>query len=683
MLAQPEELVQVAGTTQDGDLPRIKVLFEDLRMKHARLMGLREADLRRKADIEQKVALAKGRRELAPEINLVLEKLQAKAHRRSLGVYEELLTACMHDVLPDTGRIALKLGKDRGMPALDIQMMSGPDNLYAEDILESNGGSVNNVVVAGLKISALARIKDNRRLLVLDEPDAWLKPAHVPNFMKMLSEAAIKSDTQMLVISHHGAEYFEGYANIVKLYAEDGVNKAMAMEPRLSNWPDNTTPGLRSLQLINVRKHKDTFIPFFPHMNGFIGDNNLGKSTAVITALRAVAYNDSDDTLFPHPDVAGGEQPSESKIILTFEESKRIELTRYLKKSPKVVYRIFHGEDMVFEGRPETRGRVPAEVEALMGIRKMDGLDIQLVSQKSPIFLLDETPSDRAKLLSVGQESGHLHAIWDGYRKLAAADKATIKEGEEELTRLSARLPALDRLVPLAATVSILGTLLKNIDNASRQDVLLERIITSMEQAKALLESSKLRMSVLTKLPKQAPVLADNSRLAALADQLATIEPKVGVTLKPLAVVVPVIEDIARIEATIDRLQALKAKSAILLPEMKVTVPNLGDNSRLRALGVQMAALAKTIGMLEHLKPVSVAVPVVNSEADNHLARLIHEMTKLQADGAGFKAELERTQAEEIIAKAEQERLKAACGNFCPVCEGSLPEKGLVHEHAH
>jgi len=704
-----------------GDMgyAKAKAVFEELRLKHARLLGVRDSLLRRKEELTLKVAQAKGRLELEEEIKGVFEALQEKAHRRSIGPYETLLSACVRDVFPEKGGadglangiVKLELGQHLGLPALDLHINNDG---FREDILTANGGSINNVVVAGLRVSALAQTP-NRRLLVLDEPDIWVKPERVPNFVKMLSEVATKSQTQMLMISHHVSEYFEGHASIIKLYTEGSETRATVLEPRVAAWPDNVVPGVRYMRLINVRAHRDTLIPFMPGLNSFIGDNDLGKSTALVSGFRAVAYNDADDTLFSHDRSENRDQILEAKIIIGLENDTRIEYTRYLKKSPKVMYRVYVGdsEEPVFEGRPPVRGQVPEKIEELLGIKRVDGLDIQLRSQKSPIFLLDEAPSVRAKLLSVGRESGHFVALNEAYRKLNKADSKTVADGEAELTRIDKKLPILDRLVELQGLVSIHTTLVKKVDAAQQLERTLAKTITTIEESKRVMDSCNRKLDVLSNLPAAPPVLADNSRLLELVNRLAELEPKAALSLKPLSlkvphvedysrlnaltdrleglakkaeltlppltVQVPVLEDLSRLAATCARLEVLSRRAAINLPELKIVVPVVSDNSRLIEVGARLSSLQRKSELLAQLPPVDLKVPVV--ESNEGLVRKAQLLQKLGDQVSAATAELEATEREEKALSAQNKALREQIGNFCPLCEGELPEGGLVHAH--
>ena len=99
--------------------------FERSRMLHAKLTGLRESCVTRSGVLTQRVADAKGRLELVEQCDAALESLQNRAHRRSVGAFEKLLTAIVRDVLPEKGEVRLNLYQERGAPALDVQIDNG------------------------------------------------------------------------------------------------------------------------------------------------------------------------------------------------------------------------------------------------------------------------------------------------------------------------------------------------------------------------------------------------------------------------------------------------------------------------------------------------------------------------------------------------------------------------------
>ena len=219
-------------------VPVLRQRLERLRLTQSRLAGIREAAVQREAVLALKVGQAKGRLALADEAKEALEGLQHLAHERSVGVFEKLLSAILADVLPAKGAVKLLLGTERGLPALDVQIENGD---AVEDALDGSGGAVTNVLVGGLRFSALTRTP-NRPFMVLDEPDCWLKPDRVRAFIGVIAQVAAKAQTQTVLISHHEPGLFEGLVNLVRLVGGPEGPEAQVIEPHVSTWTDDITP---------------------------------------------------------------------------------------------------------------------------------------------------------------------------------------------------------------------------------------------------------------------------------------------------------------------------------------------------------------------------------------------------------------------------------------------------------
>ena len=560
--------------------------FERSRILHAKLTGLRESCMTRESTLRQRVADSKGRLELVEQVDATLEQLQNRAHRRSVGAFEKLLSAIVRDVLPEKGDVGLNLYQERGAPALDVQI----DNAGSiEDAFDGSGGAVTNVLSAGLRFAALSRT-GARRLIVLDEPDCWIKPERVAGFVRVLSDVARRAGTQTILISHHEPELFEDLVSLVKLTR--GVDGAAQVEVlrRAAEWPDDATPGLRSIHLKDFRAHLDTMVPLFPGVTAVIGDNDLGKSTFAATSLRAVAYGDGDDTLIRHG-------AAEAQVTIEVEQGRRVMWTRREKAKsgqPKVSYALYERgrEEPVREGRPATRGGVPEWVSEVLGIARVGELDIQVGSQKSPVFLLDKPASLRAQILSVGRESGRLSALIERYGELKRTDRAQVREGEVELAGLGEKLAACATLPEEGETLERLAEDLKNIEATHAQQT---RLVTLMDRIEALethSEAAQACAEALAVLPALVE-LKETHKLAELVSSIERLERRVSVPPPPALPEVPQLHDTASIALAGQRIGRLEKQLAgrVPLPEMP-DVPQLHDLSGLVRLAGTVSSRA-------------------------------------------------------------------------------------------
>jgi len=610
--------------------------LHQLSVRAAQLEGARKSDAARNAQLLKEVSLAKGRLALGEEISRIFDALQQKAHERSVGAFERLLSAILNDVLPDEGKVRLLPQFKSNTTWLDIALEK---NGALEDVVDGNGGAVTNVVCAGLRFAALSRT-DNRRLMILDEPDCWLKPERVPAFVRVVAQVATQTQTQTFFITHHDPSFFEGQVNLVK-FSADKDNKvfAQALAPLVCEWENDSQPGVRAIELVNVRRHEHTVIPCFPGATAFIGDNNLGKSTAVVTSFKAVAYGESDDSLIRHG-------ADEARIIFYLEDNKRIEWSRSLKRSPSVIYRLLQGDTVLAEGRPKTRNQAPEWVTDVLGVARVDDLDIQVGNQKAPVFLLNDSAPRRAQILSVGRESGHLKTLMKKYDEIKATDRESVKQGELALARLKVRLGYLARGEELPTRLEQLAAqsedFLKDVERGEKLQAVAERL----RAAQTAHAQSAAQWGALEDLPA-CPELQDEERLAKLS---------------------------ARLE---------KAALLARLPDAPVlpSLPELHELTALLKMGQRIAQAGKLIAACEPLPP---AVPGMPDLVDlDGLNRFSVKLTTQSQTVTTSQRELLAAQNEESLEAKRLEELKEDLGGECPLCGAAFPEQGIEHEHVH
>lgn len=588
----------------------------------AKLQGVGEADLSKFNETEAEVASAKGRLNLSEEISRVFEALQTKAHERSVGSFERLLTALLDDVIPNQGKVRLIPEFKNNTTWLDVSLEK--DGML-EDVLDGNGGAITNVISAGLRYTALTRT-NNRRLMILDEPDCWIQPERVPYFVKVLSEISAATKTQTLIVSHHNYSFFEGYTNIVRLKEDEelGILYAEAIAPTAS-WENDTIPGIRAIELINFRRHSHTIIPLFPGATTLIGANNLGKSTALVTAFRAVCYGDSDDRLIKH-----GED--EAKVIIHLENNTKVEWSRHKKRSPSVIYKLIEGDDVTNEGRPKSRGAVPDWVQGVLGITPVDDMDIQIGSQKSPVFLLGETASKRAQILSVGKEASHLKTLMSGYEQLKSTDRESVKYGEASLTKLKYRLGIESKLPDIADTLQAL--------NSQKEDVISELVgLEEVEESVSALEG--------------------------VSRNVLRLSEEHAVSLEIPAI--PAIEDLTGMESLCATLVTKQGISGIEAPMPLPAPPSIEDTSALLKAGTVLFDVTSRVELLTTIQ--SVGLPdVVSIEDVEGLSSIASNLSKCEKTTETLTEDLARIIKEMEEVSLNKKLLEEKLGGACPLC---------------
>lgn len=622
-----------------------------LKARLAHCNGRYAASVAQMEEVLNRLTAAGSRLSLEPAVKELLERLQSRVMSRSVGGLQALLSAILNDVFPGKGDVVLTVSSLRGAPALDIYV----DNQgQPEDASEGSGGAVDNVLSAGLRYSALMRTQ-NRRLMVMDEPDCWMRPDKVPPFVSVLRQVSEEVGIQTLLVSHHDESFFSGSASMVYLEKISGIPVATQLSGAKA-WPDNDEPGLRSIRLIGFKAHADTLIPLCPGMNALIGENDLGKSTAFVAALRAVAYGRSDDTCIRH----GADK---AVIEITLEKGMVVEWTRFRDGSPKVMYRVLDNGVVLHEGRQQDRGTAPEWVEDLLGIREVDGLDIQLRSQKSPVFLLDQPPSRRAQVLSVGREASHLSVLMERYRELVRRDR----ESQTRDGKLSTKLQASVQLVGDGLQAAT-----DKLTDADRQE---RAMATAQEKAAACMRASqsvrRLLVAATVVVPGSMamPKTPNPDLMARSAAGLRRLDTSASATV-PDQLVAPVAPDIKLLSGASRRGEVLRKLSLAASVEVPAQLHTLvvPDSARASGISKRLAALQSAAAVIV---PAGIQAPDATMSARASILR--------ESETTARAAETEHKELSVSLPAAVSavEALKEELG-LCPTCG-----KEFEHEHAH
>ena len=195
------------------------------------LKGKQEVLERQLGDVERE--LTELRRYLG--ISEAVEKALTQLSERLLGtmarIIEEQLTIALQEVLEQP--IKLRIDREFKYNSMTMQFSIDRDG-HREDIMKGQGGSVANVLSTGLRLFALTTLDadQHRRFLVLDEQDCWLRPDYVPRFARIVYDAGRALGFQILMISHHGSETFEGLADRILRFtpSPDGVKVTEVQE---------------------------------------------------------------------------------------------------------------------------------------------------------------------------------------------------------------------------------------------------------------------------------------------------------------------------------------------------------------------------------------------------------------------------------------------------------------------
>lgn len=651
--------------------------------------------LSRKDRLDREVGLAKGRLAQKPKVDLFLEELQAEAHARRVGDFEKLLTALVLEVLPGEKPIGLDLEVERGQPSLDI--VSRITAEWSEDIYEDQGGALTNIVVLGLRMIAVVR-SGMRRFLVLDESDCWVKGERVPTFYGVVKDAARKVGVQCFVISHHDVASFSEGIDVARLHGNPERREGVEVEncPRPYKW-GRDEDGIRWIRLRNFQGYVDQTVSFGPGVNALTGDNNIGKSSFV-RALRAVFYGETRDRL-----IRRGETRCEVEIGLP--GGRVLHWDRQSRRNPVNVWKLLGEDGAVVSGESmtyETGGRtVPEWVQKIAGIGPVEGLDVHITKQKSPVFLLDKPGSVRASVLSVGQESGHIRKMIALHKERCLRDAATVKEGEAEMSALLRRMESLQRIGAaeerLGEARDLGDAIVRREADAGNLSAALERLadaagraaaasaragaygrlpeagelrsaadgaksvrdaasaLETLETSRRDLSAAKARKAALSGLPESVPQLLDCSAIEAAADTLSQRKARV-----------PAAAALAR------ALSGLPAEPALVRSDETIRAGKSVKDAKARLAAASASKVA--FGMLPS------TLPELSGSADGVLDGLAAAREALD----GSRLRLAAAQGSMDECRKDLDALMKEMGDRCPLCSQKVDgAEAFLHVRSH
>jgi energy-coupling factor transporter ATP-binding protein EcfA2 len=529
-MSATEDTRRLLGQLQDAENRRNRVMAQ---------LEEREAQFGR---LQLDVGEAKTREAWQPEVKKVLEALQISEHERAVGTFEKLLTALLNDILPGRRQVLLDLSTINGTSALDISLIKDdhiPDNfadldvparqeLALEDALTGAGGAVANVLSMGLRMITLIR-SGNRRFLVLDEADCWIKPTLVSAFAKVVQDAASQLGIQVLMISHHDESHFPDINHRLHIRkTEQGLRADWAVEGERPVWEEDQA-GFRAIALSGFQAHQTTYLPLSPGVTLIYGENDVGKSS-IVTALRAVFYGETSDALIRHGEAA-------AKVVVEMEEGKVLTWERHRKAGKdrhKGLYTLRQvGATAPLHETIKAKG-TPDWLNSETGMGLIEELDVQIGSQKDPVFLLNRPAPQRARALAVGTDSGYVQTMMNLSKEELSEAKALIKAGERQLEILHRQIQARTGVRDIL-TAPLFDTARTLSDKAEKTERLATLSSTWNEVRAHEVRLAPVATLELPTLPTLSPThmwvglektWTTNHRLAGLLDRLPAFSPE-------------------------------------------------------------------------------------------------------------------------------------------------------------
>lgn len=396
----------------------------DLRaqMAQSRLERLRA----RAKDLQHQAEAAARYLERAPGAQEVLDEAQRRINGHLVGGLQTMLTHLVGAVMGD-GERAIQCDTEvdangRAQVCFSVRRSGG----QAEDILRGNGGSIANIVSAGLRLIAVQRAARMRKFMVLDEPDCWLSPERVEPFFRVLRNTvrAMPEPIQVLLITHHDVAIQEQDLDTLRMQVSRGKTQIRA------DIKSHPLPGqIKSVRLINWRSHEDIYLPLGPDVTVLKGDNNIGKS-ACVEALRCLFYGGARADVVRHGQ-------AQAEVHLTLADGSCVQLIRKAKGSPATIYRWLDASGALLrEDHGGMRAAAPPWMQEACAISLAEDIQLHVADQKYPVFLLDEPASKQTAILSVGQEAQDMTRVLERFRERKRMASAQRLAAEKELERL-------------------------------------------------------------------------------------------------------------------------------------------------------------------------------------------------------------------------------------------------------
>lgn len=618
--------------------------------------------------IIERVEKAKIWLQKQPDYIKFLKQLQEILHQKNIGAFSELLSYFVKDVLQkDTKSINLELYTYHNLPALRIEAIN---NGQKESIIEGNGGSIANIVSTGLRLIALSRMK-HRQFIVLDEPDCWLKPDHIPLFAKIIGEISQKLRIQTVIISHHHWSYFKDYGRVIELKKGDTkLETEIIYDTPTDGAPSDT---IKKVIMRRFMSHYDTTYELHPYLTCIIGDNDIGKSV-IATALKAVSYGDSSDSYIMHFE-------NEAQVVLELDKNRQILWQRFRETDQdnpqKVKFTLFK-EDLMKSISEFSAHETPAFIQRELNISTIEDIDLHIGNQKQPVFLLssDVKPQERAKILSLGKESLTIQKMMENIKSKTKQYKAIIKEGENRFQFIEQMLNVL----------SVSNYIVTSAENLQSDLFLLDKEKIQIEELDSMIQKLSIAQKA-AEIPKvedyniDFPSLHQTEELEKLISELELNEQISSITELDYDIIFPVLHNTDDLESLIHDLELNEKIASITELDTSSLDMNLIDTQEIENLISELEKLEK----IQSINTVD--IPEIQFDLVNHLSieNLENIISQLEAEEANLiDLENKKANVEKWKIKIEQDiELFLKENNYCPTCSQKIDRHILMGEHQH
>lgn len=618
-----------------------------------------------KTKIVERVEKANKWLQKQPDYIKFLKQLQEVLHKKNIGIFSELLSYFVKDVLQkDNKTINLELYTYHNLPALRIEAVN---NGQKESILEGNGGSIANIVSAGLRLIALSRMK-NRQFIVLDEPDCWLKPEHVPVFAKIIGEIAQKLKIQTIIISHHHWSYFKDYGRVIELKTGDTkLETEIIYDTSTEGAPEDT---IKKVIMRRFMSHYDTTYELHPYLTCIIGDNDIGKSV-VATALKAVSYGDSSDSYIMHFE-------KEAQVVIELSNNRQILWQRFRETdqdNPQKVKYTLYKDDLTNPISEFNSYETPDFIQKELKVSTVEDIDLHIGNQKQPVFLLssDIKPQERAKILSLGKESLMIQKMMENIKSKTKQYNAIIKEGKNRFAFVEQMLNVL----------SVSNFIVETAEDLKSDFFILEKENIQIES----LEDTLKKLIILKKssdIPKvndysfDFPVLYDTDNLERLMSDLILSEKIASINQIDFDFNLPEIINTNEIENIIFNLEKDEKIASVNFVEFSQLDIDLIDTHSIETTILELEKLEK-LQSLNLIETHEIKFDMIENHSIDYMVNLISQLESEKEFIKDLETKRNNVENWKLKINAEiDEFIKT--NNFCPTCSQTISKIHLLGE---
>ncbi len=471
---------------------------------------------------------------------------------------------------------------------------------------------------------------------------------------------------------------------------------------------------IKRIELKNFMSHEHTVIEPAAGLTVLLGANNVGKS-AIIAALQILCYNENSTYVMRHG-------AKECSVKVETDDGHVIEWHR--KKSPS--YTI---DGQKFDRL--ARSGVPEELHKALRLPKVEGtgndeFDVHFGSQKTPIFLLDQSGATAARFFASSSDAIRLVSMQQRHKEKVRDAKKERSRLDAESKQLNAELAALQPVSEIERCVEKVEAEYLRLIDLQRHFGELERaeqILTQQNQIVATYAAKTDALSSLLPPPELTPTKSIEQLIAAgtaasLQSELASIriEATQNLTLPPALSETAQLEKLVKNLAQSDLEAEDFGREKIILSDL-TEPPHLSSPEAFELLidqfkqtELELELWKKQSALLTEIKPIElgevqpltellssiqtelfeeqtlrrqidcleiIEAPTLPIDTET-ITDLIQKLTLSQQESKKQRSQVEKL-AEELTA-LEKTLRQATLDKDCPVCGGPLDADRLLEQ---